>query len=176
MGTFSFIDTAHDGCAGCPDTVNPSLWRQSKLNAIHGLFEVVPGIYQVRNFDLSNITFIEGDTGYIVIDPLISAEPAAAALALMRKHRGDKPVTAVIYTHSHVDHYGGVYGVLSDADIERGLQIIRPKASSRKRSPKTCWPATRWAAARLICMARCCRAMRGVMSMPASARPCRWGR
>ncbi len=127
MGTFSFIDTAHDGCTGCPDTVNPSLWRQAKLNAIHGLFEVTPGIYQVRNFDLSNITFIEGDTGYIVIDPLISAEPAAAALALMRKHRGDKPVTAVIYTHSHVDHYGGVYGVLSDADIKRGLQIIAPE-------------------------------------------------
>ena len=127
MSTFDFIDTEHDGCAGCPDTVNPSLWRQAKLNAIHGLFEVTSGIYQVRNFDLSNITFIEGDTGYIVIDPLISAEPAAAALALMRKHRGDKPVTAVIYTHSHVDHYGGIYGVLSDADIARGLQIIAPE-------------------------------------------------
>ncbi|MEI6441329.1 MAG: MBL fold metallo-hydrolase, partial [Alphaproteobacteria bacterium] len=100
-----------------PDTVNPSLWRQARLNAIHGLFEVTPGIYQVRNFDISNITFIEGKTGYIVIDPLISEETARAALALMRAHRGDKPVTAVIYTHSHVDHYGGVMGVLSDEDI-----------------------------------------------------------
>ncbi|MEP0708824.1 MAG: alkyl sulfatase dimerization domain-containing protein [Parvibaculum sp.] len=123
MGTFAFQG---EEC-GCPETVNPSLWRQAKLNAVHGLFEVTKGIYQVRNFDLSNITFIEGDTGYIVIDPLISAEPAAAALALMREHRGDKPVTAVIYTHSHVDHYGGVKGVLSDEDIASGLQIIAPE-------------------------------------------------
>ena len=123
MGTFAFQE--EEGGA-CPATVNPSLWRQAKLNAIHGLFEVTPGIYQVRNFDLSNITFIEGKTGYIVIDPLISAEPAAAALALLREHRGDKPVTAVIYTHSHVDHYGGVRGVLSDEDIAKGLKIIAP--------------------------------------------------
>lgn len=111
----------------CPDTVNPSLWRQARLNTAHGLYEVTPGIYQVRNFDLSNITFIEGDTGFLVVDPLISAEPAAAALALMRRHRGDKPVTGVIYTHSHVDHYGGVRGVLSDADIAAGLRIIAPE-------------------------------------------------
>ncbi len=123
MGTFAF---AGEGC-DCPDTVNPSLWRQSKLNSVHGLFEVTKGIYQVRNFDLSNITFIEGDTGYLVVDPLISAEPAAAALALMRKHRGDKPVVGVIYTHSHVDHYGGIKGVLSDEDIEKGLRIIAPE-------------------------------------------------
>ena len=110
-----------------PGTVNPSLWRQAQLNAIHGLFEVTPGIYQVRNFDLSNITFIEGETGYVVVDPLISTETAAAALALMRQHRGDKPVTAVIYTHSHVDHYGGVRGVISDEDIAGGLRIIAPE-------------------------------------------------
>lgn len=121
MSRFDFIKDE------APDTVNPSLWRQAKLNSIHGLFKVTDGIYQVRNFDLSNITFIEGDTGYIVIDPLISAEPAAAALALMREHRGDKPVTAVIYTHSHVDHYGGVRGVISDEDIANGLQIIAPE-------------------------------------------------
>ncbi len=111
----------------CPDTVNPSLWRQARLNAIHGLFEVTPGIYQVRNFDISNITFIEGKTGYLVVDPLTSAEPAAAALALMRKHRGDKPVTGVIYTHSHVDHYGGIRGVASDEDIAAGLRILAPE-------------------------------------------------
>jgi alkyl sulfatase BDS1-like metallo-beta-lactamase superfamily hydrolase len=118
-----------DFCAqgeACPDTVNPSLWRQAQLNSIHGLFEVTEGIYQVRNFDLSNITFIEGDTGYIVIDPLISAEPAAAALKLMREQRGDKPVSAVIYTHSHVDHYGGIEGVISQADVDAGLMIIAP--------------------------------------------------
>ena len=123
MADFAFEADDHD----CPATVNPSLWRQARLNAIHGLFEVTPGVYQVRNFDLSNITFIESENGYIVIDPLISSENAAAALALMRQHRGDKPVTAVIYTHSHVDHYGGVRGVLSDADIRGGLRIIAPE-------------------------------------------------
>jgi len=83
-----------------PDTVHPSLWRQSTLCAKQGLFEVTDGIYQVRGYDLSNMSVIEGDTGIIVIDPLISAETAAAALALYRKHRGDRPVVAVIYTHS----------------------------------------------------------------------------
>jgi alkyl sulfatase BDS1-like metallo-beta-lactamase superfamily hydrolase len=121
MAPFAFLEDER------PDTANPSLWRQAKLNALHGLFEVTPGVYQVRGFDLSNITFIEGERGFIVIDPLISAEPAAAALALMRQHRGDKPVTAVIYTHSHVDHYGGVRGVISDADIAAGMQIIAPE-------------------------------------------------
>jgi len=96
----------------CPDTAHPSLWRQGQLVARQGLYEVCPGIYQVRGLDLSNMTLVEGDTGVIVIDPLISAETAAAALALYRAHRGDRPVTAVIYTHAHVDHFGGVHGVL----------------------------------------------------------------
>jgi alkyl sulfatase BDS1-like metallo-beta-lactamase superfamily hydrolase len=110
-----------------PDSVNPSLWRQSTLNAIDGLFEVVPGIYQVRGFDLSNVTFVEGDSGVLVIDPLTSAEPAAAALALYRQHRGDRPVVGVIYTHSHVDHFGGVKGVTSQADVDAGrCPIIAP--------------------------------------------------
>ena len=113
--------------AECPPTVNPSLWRQARLNLNHGLFKVTDGVYQVRGFDISNITFIEGETGFVVIDPLTTAEPAAAALALMRKHRGDKPVSAVIYTHSHVDHYGGVLGVLSEADIAGGARIIAPE-------------------------------------------------
>ena len=103
-----------------PESVNPSLWRQSILNAIDGLFEVVPGIYQVRGLDLSNITFVEGDSGVLVIDPLISVETAAAALALYRKHRGDRPVAGVIYTHSHVDHFGGVKGVTSQAEVDAG--------------------------------------------------------
>jgi alkyl sulfatase BDS1-like metallo-beta-lactamase superfamily hydrolase len=102
----------------CPPTASPSLWRQSQLCHKQGLFEVTDGIYQARGLDLSNISFIEGDTGVIVIDPLISVECAAAALRLYRKHRGDRPVTAVIYTHSHVDHFGGVRGVLPDgADV-----------------------------------------------------------
>lgn len=110
-----------------PDSVNPSLWRQAKLNLVHGLFEVTEGIYQVRGFDLSNITFVEGDRGVIVIDPLISAECAAAAIELYREHRGQRPVSAVIYTHSHVDHFGGVLGVLSREDIEQGAHIIAPE-------------------------------------------------
>lgn len=94
----------------CPETANPSLWRQSQLCARQGLFEVTGGIYQVRGLDLSNMTIVEGDRGVIVIDPLISTETAAAALALYRQHRGDRPVTGVIYTHSHGDHFGGFGG------------------------------------------------------------------
>jgi alkyl sulfatase BDS1-like metallo-beta-lactamase superfamily hydrolase len=95
----------------CPDTVNPSLWRQSQLTAKQGLYEVTDGIYQVRGLDLSNMTLVESDNGVIVIDPLISAECASAALALYRQHRGERAVTAVIYTHAHGDHFGGVHGV-----------------------------------------------------------------
>src|ERR1700748_2792160 len=111
-----------------PGTVHPSLWRQSTLVAKQGLFEVTDGIYQVRGLDLSNVSFIEGDTGVIVIDPLISTETAAAAFALYRAHRGDRPVVAVIYTHSHVDHFGGVLGVTTQADVDAGtVAIIAPE-------------------------------------------------
>jgi alkyl sulfatase BDS1-like metallo-beta-lactamase superfamily hydrolase len=96
----------------CPGTVNPSLWRQAQLCYKQGLFEVARGIYQVRGFDLSNMTVVEGQQGVIVIDPLISAECAAAALALYRQHRGNRKVTGLIYSHSHVDHFGGAAGVL----------------------------------------------------------------
>ncbi|GAC66277.1 alkyl/aryl-sulfatase [Gordonia soli] len=108
----------------CPDTVNPSLWRQAQLTSIHGLFEVTDGIYQIRGYDLSNMTLIEGDTGVVVIDPLVSAECAAAGLALYREHRGDRPVSAVIYTHSHIDHFGGVLGVV---DADTSVPIIAPE-------------------------------------------------
>lgn len=111
-----------------PTSVHPSLWRQSTLVAKQGLYEVVPGIYQIRGFDLSNMTVIEGDTGIIVIDPLVSTEVAAAALALYRQHRGDREVSAVIYTHSHVDHFGGVLGVTSQADVDAGkVAVIAPE-------------------------------------------------
>lgn len=111
-----------------PATVHPSLWRQSQLCAKQGLYEVVEGIYQVRGLDLSNISFIEGDTGIIVIDPLVSTETAAAALALYRRHRGDRQVVAVIYTHSHVDHFGGVLGVTSQADVDAGkVAVLAPE-------------------------------------------------
>ena len=112
-----------------PTSVHPSLWRQSTLAAKQGLYEVVPGIYQVRGFDISNVTFIESDTGIIVIDPLVSTEVAAAALALYRTHRGgDRRVVAVIYTHSHVDHFGGVLGVTSQAEVDAGaVPVLAPE-------------------------------------------------
>jgi len=109
-----------------PDTVNPSLWRLSQLNAIHGLFQVSERVYQVRGFSLANVTFIEGDTGVIVIDPLQFTEHARAAIELYRAHRGNRPVTAVIYTHSHRDHYGGVRGVIGDDDVRKGVPVIAP--------------------------------------------------
>ena len=111
-----------------PPSVHPSLWRQSALVAKQGLYEVVEGIYQVRGLDLSNVTFIEGETGVIVIDPLVCTETAAAALALYRSHRGDRAVTAVIYTHSHVDHFGGVLGVTTQADVDAGkVPVVAPE-------------------------------------------------
>jgi linear primary-alkylsulfatase len=110
-----------------PPTVHPSLWRQCMLTAKQGLYEVVPGIYQVRGLDISNISFVEGDAGLIVIDPLVSTEVAGAALQLYRAHR-DRPVVAVIYTHSHVDHFGGVLGVTSQADVDAGtVQVLAPE-------------------------------------------------
>ncbi len=119
---YGFVD------GDCPDTVNPSLWRQAQLLQINGLFEVAPGFFQVRGLDLSNMTLVEGESGVIVIDPLISAETAAAALALYREHRGDRPVTGVIYTHSHVDHFGGVKGVVSAEDVESGrVPVLAPE-------------------------------------------------
>ena len=111
-----------------PDSVNPSLWRQAQLNNIHGLFEVAPGIHQVRGYDLANMTLIEGDTGWIVVDPLGSAETGAAALALARKHLGPKEVKAVVLTHSHVDHFGGILGVVDPQDVASGkVRVIAPE-------------------------------------------------
>ncbi|MFP2240048.1 alkyl/aryl-sulfatase [Pseudescherichia vulneris] len=110
-----------------PDTVNPSLWRQSQLINISGLFEVTDGVYQIRNLDLSNMTIIEGKEGITVVDPLISAETAKVGMDLYFKNRGKKPVVAVIYTHSHVDHYGGVRGVVDEADVKSGkVKIYAP--------------------------------------------------
>jgi len=110
--------------AAAPDTVNPSLWRQSQLINISGLFEVTDGIYQIRNQDLSNMTIIEGETGITVVDPMISTETAKVGLDLYFQHRPKKPVVAVIYTHSHVDHYGGVRGVTTQADVDSGKTKI----------------------------------------------------
>lgn len=114
--------------AAAPDTVNPSLWRQAQLTNVSGLFEVTDGIYQVRNADLSNMTIIEGQEGITVVDPLVSAETAKVAIDLYYANRGQKPVKAVIYTHSHVDHYGGVRGVVDESDVTSGkVKIYAPE-------------------------------------------------
>ncbi|MEQ1497897.1 MAG: alkyl sulfatase dimerization domain-containing protein [Novosphingobium sp.] len=110
-----------------PDTVNPSLWREVGLLRIHGLFKVADGVWQVRGFDVSNMTIIAGKTGWIVVDPLTTRETAAAALELVNQQLGGRPVTAVIYSHSHGDHYGGVRGIVSEADVTAGkVAIIAP--------------------------------------------------
>ena len=119
----SAYDFLRDG-REAPDTVNPHLWRHAVLNAHHGLFEVAPGVWQVRGYDISNITFIAGTTGWVVIDPLTSAVTAKASLDLVNQHIGERPVTAVIYTHSHVDHFGGVLGVTSEEDVANGACVI----------------------------------------------------
>ncbi|MFM2587583.1 alkyl/aryl-sulfatase [Vibrio sp. TBV020] len=108
-----------------PDSVNPSLWRNAQLNMINGLFEVTDGVYQVRGYDLSNITFVKGDTGWIVFDPLISQETAKAALEFVNAELGERPVVAVIYSHSHIDHFGGVRGIVDEQDVLDGkVEII----------------------------------------------------
>jgi alkyl sulfatase BDS1-like metallo-beta-lactamase superfamily hydrolase len=110
-----------------PESVNPSLWRQAQLNAIHGLFKVTDRVYQVRGFDISNMTIVEGDTSLIVIDPLLAVETARAGLDLYYANRPRKPVGTVIYTHGHADHFGGVKGVTSDAEVAAGkVRVLAP--------------------------------------------------
>ena len=111
-----------------PDTVHPSLWRQAQLNGIHGLFEVAPGVWQARGYDISNVTFIAGATGWIVIDPLTVEPCARACLELANAQLGERPVVAVIYTHSHADHFGGVLGVTSEEEVVAGrCRILAPE-------------------------------------------------
>ncbi|MGL5054583.1 MAG: alkyl/aryl-sulfatase [Fusobacteriaceae bacterium] len=110
-----------------PDTVNPSLWRQAKINNIHGLFEVTKGIYQVRGFDLANITFMRGDKGWVVIDVCTSGEIAEAAYKLLKENVEDLPITGVVFTHSHVDHFGGILGIVSEKDVKEGkVKVLAP--------------------------------------------------
>ena len=113
--------------ADAPPTVDPSLWRQSRLNMHHGLFEVLPGVYQVRGLDIANMTLIEGDKGVIVVDTLTSIEGARAAMELYFQHRGKRKVAAIIFTHTHTDHWGGARGVLDDETLAKGsVPIIAP--------------------------------------------------
>jgi alkyl sulfatase BDS1-like metallo-beta-lactamase superfamily hydrolase len=119
---YAFLEKA------APDTVNPSLWRQAQLNHQHGLFKVVEGVYQVRGIDISNMTILEGDTGLIVVDPLLAVETGKAALDLYYQHRPRRPVVAVIYTHTHADHWGGVKGVTTEADVASGkVAVLAPE-------------------------------------------------
>lgn len=114
--------------ASAPDTVNPSLWRNTQLNHIYGLFQVADGIYQVRGYDMSNITFVKGDTGWIVFDPLMSVECAQAAMELVDSQLGEYPVMGVIISHSHVDHFGGIRGIISEEQAaEENIPIIAPE-------------------------------------------------
>ena len=119
---YEFID---DGPA--PDSVNPSLWRIAQLNRRHGLFQAAEGVYQIRGLDIANMTIVEGKTGVIVIDTLTCVEASRAAIALYRAQRGDRPVKAIIYTHTHADHFGGVKGLVDEADVAAGkIPVIAP--------------------------------------------------
>lgn len=121
MKAFAFLE------GDVPASVNPSLWRQARLNNIHGLFEVTPGIYQIRGFDISNMTIITGETGWIIVDTLTTRETAAAAISFVREKLEPRPIKAIIYTHSHIDHFGGVLGVISSEEASReNVQVIAP--------------------------------------------------
>jgi alkyl sulfatase BDS1-like metallo-beta-lactamase superfamily hydrolase len=124
MERFQFLEEQEEF-----DSIHPSLLRQSVLNNNYGLYEVIPGIYQVRGFDLSDISFVRGKTGWVVIDPLVSAETARAAWQLFQEHVGEGlPVSAVIYSHSHADHWGGVRGIVEEADVRSGkIPVIAPR-------------------------------------------------
>ncbi len=119
---------AYDFLQGAaPDTVNPSLWRHAQLNANIGLFKVMDGVYQLRGFDIANITLIEGKTGWIVVDALTSRESATAAMAFAEQHLGKKPVSGLVFTHAHADHFGGALGVMSEEDAaQRKVPIVAP--------------------------------------------------
>jgi len=120
MPSYDFVE------GEAPPSVNPSLWRQAKLNGLHGLFRVAEGVYQVRGYDVSNMSWIRGKSGWIVVDPLTSKETAAAAIALARKHLGADPIVAVIFTHSHVDHFGGVAAILPTDEPTGAVRVVAP--------------------------------------------------
>ncbi|MGN1037370.1 MAG: MBL fold metallo-hydrolase, partial [Ruminococcus sp.] len=122
QSAYSFIEN------DSPDTANPSLWKNTQLNHIYGLFEVADGIYQVRGYDMTNITFIKGDTGWIVFDPLMTSECAEAAFELVNENLGEYPVKAVVFSHSHVDHFGGIEGIVTAEQVEKeGILLIAPE-------------------------------------------------
>ncbi|WP_298482597.1 alkyl/aryl-sulfatase [uncultured Ruminococcus sp.] len=122
QAAYSFIES------DSPDTANPSLWRNTQLNHTYGLFEVADGIYQVRGYDMTNITFVKGDSGWIVFDPLMTSECSRAALELVNENLGEYPIKAVIFSHSHVDHFGGIEGILTEEQVEKEeILLIAPE-------------------------------------------------
>ena len=124
---YAFLDAEDGSPAGAPDTANPSLWRNAQLNHLYGLFEVMDGIYQVRGYDMTNITFIAGETGWIVFDPLMSVECSKAAFALVTENLGERPIMGIVMSHPHVDHYGGIKGIVTEEEVaERAIPIIVP--------------------------------------------------
>jgi alkyl sulfatase BDS1-like metallo-beta-lactamase superfamily hydrolase len=145
--------------APAPETVNPSLWRQSQVIHEGGLYRVTEGIYQVRNSDIGNLTIVEGEDGLIIIDTMSGIEPARQGLDLFREHVADKPVVAVIYTHTHIDHYGGVKGVVNPADVTSGKcrssHPARSRRSTSTPSARTSSPETRCRAAPCTPSATC---------------------
>jgi len=154
-----------------PATVNPSLWRQAQLNNFHGLFKVTERVYQIRGLDDSNMTIVESDSGLIVIDTLSAVESAKASMDLYYENRARKPVVAVIYSHTHVDHFGGVKGVVSEVDVRAGkVKIFAPIISWTMRWPTTSWPAMPCFGVPCISSARCCRLANEARSMPVTAR------
>jgi len=140
------------------DSIHPSLQRQAILNMAYGLYEVLPGkIYQVRGYDLANISFIKSDTGWIVFDPLTAKETAKAALDFINEKLGKRPVVAVVYSHSHADHYGGVRGVADEADVKSGkISIIAPVGFMEHAIAENVYAST-------SSTASCCRAARSAM-------------
>jgi alkyl sulfatase BDS1-like metallo-beta-lactamase superfamily hydrolase len=143
LGQYAFIGAGEKD--DTPDTVNPSLWRIAKLNMIHGLFEVTDGVWQARDYDLSVMSILRSASGYIVIDPFISAECSATVWReLVVPKLGDKPIVAVIYAHSHVDHFGGVRGIVAQEHIDAGkVKILAPAHFTQAAMAKTSSPATR---------------------------------
>ena len=121
-----------------PESVNPSLWRHGRHNAIHGLFEVAENVWQARGYDISNITFIKGDEGWVIVDPLTTSFTAKACLDLANATLGERPVTTVLYTHSHTDHYGGILGVTSTDEVDKGnVRILAPEGFMREAVAET---------------------------------------
>ena len=122
MERFDFLFSGEDY-----DSIHPSLQRHALLNMNYGLYQVSPDVYQVRGFDLANITFVKGQTGWIVFDALANSETAKAALDLVTEHLGKRPILAVIYSHNHADHFGGIRGLVNEADVRSGkVKVIAP--------------------------------------------------